>query len=740
MMLIVPGTTIGRYVVEKTIGTGGMALALRCRLATVGGFQKYVLLKILHPEHMEDPQYIEMFLDEARVTAGLTHPNIPQTFELEQHEGLPYLVMEFVDGPSLQAILRKIEHEPHKHYGLVAWIMAGVCRALSYAHTRIDPDGQALNIIHRDVSLANILVNMEGIPKLVDFGIAKSRLAKSVTEVGTLKGKLLYLAPEQIVGESLDHRVDIYQTGVCLYWLSTGRAPLTTEDPVRFFRERLDNDPPLPSELNPDYPALLERIVLKALVRDRDRRWPDASNMAEALEDFAKSEGVDSRTAAKKLKALFQQTDANGAIYNSHEPSGAYPRINSLTPVPGSGLARKEQVHRPSMQWSFVAAATILVLAVIAVAGWMQGPPSPAQSPVAAIATMIGSAICTTIPSPAHSAVAAIATVDDQARSMASEAGKKIDEGNMIVASKLVEQIQRLTVTDGALLVQIAELDLRYQRALGLSEVKRLLSNEQSMEALDRCRLLLDTHLDDAEVQTLLAECKRAVEGNIQRSTDRGSLSVASSPGGATVYIDDVAVGRTPLSGLNIPVGKHTINVRLRGYSSQQRLVEIKNSRQESVKLDLQPIQDKTVPPTQAGVPTATIPSPEITPSPRIIPSPETVSTTQAPPLEAAMLPESSARVAPSASGARSAADVQQVLRSVEAQAVRSGVPPEIANGVTDSLRAQLLALSPPPEVYLLYPSEMLQIIQSGVANGNSKEMIAAELRRRYGRLGPIGQ
>jgi serine/threonine protein kinase len=278
----------GRYRVGRRIGTGGMSQAWRGQLEGAGGFRKLVVIKVLHPEHVDDPDFVRMFMDEARLTARLSHPNIAQVFEAGEQDGSPFIVMEHVSGPDLTHIVKRLRGRIARPYGVCARIMAGVCRGLHSAHTQTDEDGRPLRIIHRDVSLGNIVMARNGAPKLIDFGIARWQERSTVTEVGLLKGKLHYMAPEQLK-EGYDHRVDVYQAGVCLYWMTTGRPPFHARDPLQLWRERLGGRFPRPSEVVAGYPVGMERIVLRALATDPRDRYRSAGEMAAALEAFCRT-------------------------------------------------------------------------------------------------------------------------------------------------------------------------------------------------------------------------------------------------------------------------------------------------------------------------------------------------------------------------------------------------------------------------------------------------------------------
>ena len=308
---------IGRYEIERRIGAGGMALTYRCRLAGIGGFSKRVVVKILHPDHVGESSYVGMFLDEARLSARLHHVNVAQVYEVGDDHGVPYMVMELVDGSNLAEITRLLGRG-QRPWGHIAWLFAGICRGLGHAHGLKDDAGKPLGIVHRDVSLGNIMIGRDGVPKLIDFGIAQWAQKENVTEIGMLKGKLHDMAPEQLRGQA-DHRADIYQLGVCLYWMTTGRPPFHDADPAKVWAARLDGDLKRPSAVTPGYPRELEEIVITALAVDPARRWQSADELAAMLEAFTYSQpsyATNDEAVARWVRGLLP-----GELEEEREPS-----------------------------------------------------------------------------------------------------------------------------------------------------------------------------------------------------------------------------------------------------------------------------------------------------------------------------------------------------------------------------------------------------------------------------------
>ena len=219
------GSTIGTYVLERKLGTGGMAEVYLARRSGPRGFTKRVAIKRILPELSEDSQLIQMFCDEARLAATLNHPNIAQVLEFGEQDGELYIVMEYVEGVSCATILRTAASRNETiPVGGALYVAHEVLLALSFAHEATDEAGTSLALVHRDVSPSNVLVSRFGMVKLIDFGITRSYLAERRTCPGELKGKLRYMSPEQILGDEIDARSDLFAVGVVLAEMLAGRA------------------------------------------------------------------------------------------------------------------------------------------------------------------------------------------------------------------------------------------------------------------------------------------------------------------------------------------------------------------------------------------------------------------------------------------------------------------------------------------------------------------------------------
>jgi eukaryotic-like serine/threonine-protein kinase len=290
-----------RYETLARIGRGGMAEVLLT--ATRGnGVVKLTVLKCLWPELAEDPDFVEMFLDEARLCARLAHPNVVQTHDVVQHEGRLALAMEYLEGQPLNAVLGRLRGAPPLTLPTRLRIITGVLAGLEYAHTLTDFDGAPLEVVHRDVSPQNVIVTYDGNVKLIDFGVAKTLAASHQTRPGGIKGKLAYLAPEAIRGGRVDRRADVFSAGVMLWEILAGRRLWGRKTEGVSGAWRLaggEPAPALPAEL--DLPRALRVITTRALALDPAARFQTAAELGAALEHV----GIDaSDSHARRLGGL----------------------------------------------------------------------------------------------------------------------------------------------------------------------------------------------------------------------------------------------------------------------------------------------------------------------------------------------------------------------------------------------------------------------------------------------------
>jgi hypothetical protein len=272
------GKTLGKYELRERIGRGGMAEVYKAYHASL---DRFVALKVLHPFLGEDPQFKERFSKEARNVAQLRHPNIVQVydFDFDATRELYYMVMEHIDGPTLRARLMQVAFQGEK-FGIpeAIRITRDLAGALSYAHAR--------GMVHRDLKPGNIMFDSDGRVVLTDFGIARIISGPSVTASGSMIGTPAYMSPEQGLGQSGDHRSDIYSLGIVLYQLITGTTPFNADTPIAIVLKHVNEPLPAPSGMNPDIPEGLERIVYKALAKAPEERYQNVDEMAAHLGDL----------------------------------------------------------------------------------------------------------------------------------------------------------------------------------------------------------------------------------------------------------------------------------------------------------------------------------------------------------------------------------------------------------------------------------------------------------------------
>lgn len=306
---------LGKYTLLRHLATGGMAELFLALQRSVAGFEKLVVVKRILPALANDSAFLAMFLHEARIAATLSHPNVAQIFDIDVADGQYFIAMEHVHGEDIRAIVRQMKQRhvlsfPMEH---ALAIVLGVCAGLAYAHEKRDLHGNALGIVHRDISPQNVLVTHAGDVKVVDFGIAKSAAREpQLTEVGRLKGKVPYMSPEQTRGERLDARSDVFATGILLFELTTGRRLFKGKSEVETLRLVGERNVPRPGDVLPGYPPELERIVLRALARDRADRYPSARALQVDLEAFVRAERIPASSLG--LQAFMQSLFAEKLV------------------------------------------------------------------------------------------------------------------------------------------------------------------------------------------------------------------------------------------------------------------------------------------------------------------------------------------------------------------------------------------------------------------------------------------
>jgi eukaryotic-like serine/threonine-protein kinase len=276
---------LGRYELLVPIGVGGMATVWAARLRGTRGFQKIFAIKTMLPKLSEESDFEQMFLDEASLASQIRHPHVVEILDLGEQDGVLYLVMEWLEGVPLNQLIKAARPQGGIPLPIAVRIAMQACAGLHAAHELKDRSGQLVGLVHRDVSPQNVLVTFDGVTKVVDFGIAKATVLGGASQNGQLKGKVSYMAPEQVKSEPIDRRVDVFAMGTLLYVLSTGKHPFRCENEAATMYKICAPQPVLPPrKIIPGYPVELERIVQQALAKEPAKRFPTANDMLRALD------------------------------------------------------------------------------------------------------------------------------------------------------------------------------------------------------------------------------------------------------------------------------------------------------------------------------------------------------------------------------------------------------------------------------------------------------------------------
>jgi serine/threonine protein kinase len=348
---------VGKYQLIHKLATGGMAEVFLAKAAGPKGFEKLLVLKRILPHLASEASFVDMFLSEARLAAQLNHPNIVQIFDFGEADGTYFLAMEYIDGPNLREIIRRATGLGlAMPIALCARIIASACEGLSFAHNFWDlTTGQDLNIVHRDISPDNILLSRQGAVKVVDFGIAKAAGVSPHTQTGVLKGKLSYMPPEYLRNESLDGRVDVYSLGVVLYELLTGQRPFTARSEAGMVQAILYEAPTPVVQWRQEVPQAVQRIVAKAISKERDSRYLDCVAFQEDLEEFIASAGkpVGASQLAQLVAMMMAGAEVPGLVSQANGPlrtSGRYSQLQSSLSSAFAGAAAQAQGPAPVVE------------------------------------------------------------------------------------------------------------------------------------------------------------------------------------------------------------------------------------------------------------------------------------------------------------------------------------------------------------------------------------------------------
>jgi serine/threonine-protein kinase len=329
----------GRYFLLDRLATGGMAEVYRAVTQGVEGFRRTFVVKRILADKAQSPTFIRMFVDEARICALLHHPNIVQVYDFGQVDGSYFLAMEYLQGKDLSSLMRVLRAAKSSvPPGLASFVAREAAVGLHYAHTMRGPGGQSLGIVHRDVTPSNVMLLFAGGVKLLDFGIAKAATAATAAgESDGVKGKFGYLAPEQARNADVDGRADIFALGVTMWEMLVGKRLFAGKDEVETLRNVLQKPVPPPSSLRPEVPEALDRIVLKAVERVREKRYATADELARDCDAVLGTLRADSQTLRTFLNDLFSEEMSSLSQNIPELPEELFADL----PGPGAPVARE---------------------------------------------------------------------------------------------------------------------------------------------------------------------------------------------------------------------------------------------------------------------------------------------------------------------------------------------------------------------------------------------------------------
>lgn len=391
---------MGRYTLHEMIGAGGMAAVYLGRLRAGNGFSRTVAVKRLHPQLALDAEFVEMFITEAKLAARIRHPNVVATIDVVHDGPDVLLVMDYVQGESLSAVLRRLSQLGQTlPFDVASGIFCGVLAGLHAAHTATKDDGTPLQVVHRDVSPENVLVGADGVARVLDFGVAKAAGMSNVTKEGTVKGKLAYMAPEQLLGLPVTPCTDLFALAAVLWESLTGKRAFKGDNDGETVNRILNEDLADVSTLRAGVPPALERLLAKGLQRDIGERFLTAEEMQRALEEAVAP--ATSRKIAEWLKEIAKDSLAEKALKVSTMESSAPVAVDALIPVEhdrteidlASASASASLLRPTTPRWRYLAALAVLFVVGVSLGVWALGRtrelPTP---PVASGSTSAGAA------------------------------------------------------------------------------------------------------------------------------------------------------------------------------------------------------------------------------------------------------------------------------------------------------------------------------------------------------------
>jgi serine/threonine protein kinase len=718
---------VGPYEILHLLGEGGMAQVFLCVRRGTGQFEKRVVLKVLHPEFLGNQEYVSMFIHEARTLARLRHPNIVDVYEVDRVAQYPYLAMEYVNGPTLGRLHKRAREVGAYDLGYMLHVMYQVCLGLHHAHTLII-DGRPAGIVHRDVSSQNILVDAAtGTAKLIDFGIAKTD-EELHTQIGVLKGKLAYMAPEVLRGQRADARADVYAVGVLLYRLVTDRLPFSDSD--GFSTARLSGRYPRPSRVAPGISPQMEAIIVRALQPSPEDRYQTAEDLALDLAHEIDRLGTNVRQMSQWLKVLFPGGEHDWA----RRPGGDSPTRatahSALSHLVSSNTMRNV-IRPPERSLLLVAIAGLLTVFGFGALGLLGG-----------ILFALSPSVSFFASSPADTreeVVTYLDAADDLMRQNQVEAARSMNARAEAMGVEDLELVVRLANQKGAIERREAVLrasdriqsgNLEEARQILASTLERFPSDDELRSQLATLNELMTAQPTPAPQATARApaasEPQRASVAALQvqrpepkriavqpqEAATLGEIRVTTTPP-SLIALDGALMGLSPVTIPSVSGGAHEIEARLGGYRTERAAVEVKPGAVIPVQLVLQPAAGAS------AEPVAVAPAP--------------VASTPVPQAPAPAAPKASvADELPSPSEVTTPYEMHAALAPIQEALVSSGVDAALAKAVLADLESSSVPRLEAGQTLRVNPRSIYDLVLNLANSGVSRRDIQATLRKSF--------
>ena len=543
----------GKYYLIDRIATGGMAEIFKAKSYSTAGFEKLQVIKRILSHLSDNEEFVDMFIDEAKISVSLQHANIVQIYDFGKIRENYFISMEWIDGKDVKQLLRKLAGRrkllPEE---FAVYIAHETCKGLYFAHNKTNLQGDNLQIIHRDMSPSNVLIGFEGDVKVADFGIAKAEMSQYTTKDGVLKGKFEYMSPEQAHGKALSQQSDLFSVGIILYEMLTGRRLFKTESELMTLEKIKSVDIGPPSSVNPNISERMDKLVMKALTADTNERYADAAEFGQALLDYMYPQAPPA--IQRSLSAFMKETFAEERTAErermargsriAEELHKAEPDLN-LSPEweesPGSGGTIQQEAQEPNRVPLVVAIA--VVLALLGVVGVLLSRDKPAAEVVEREVTVLPT---------------------EGALQLRLNVPAKVFAGTQLLGEGKLVELNHLEPGELALRIE-ADGHLPLEEVLGIVAGERVvMSLRLEAEAVEEP----EVQAPERRVETPTVRQPDPVEPKAPASkapaavkTGKVSINISGGKGWGDVFVDGKNVGRTPKFNYELSAGPHTVRV-----------------------------------------------------------------------------------------------------------------------------------------------------------------------------------